>query len=362
MKKAIFPLLVLVMLACMVMHTEYALAQADLQPVFRDNTYQLTGVAVSKKGRVFINYPLWSGPHKYSVAEVMEDGVAMPYPNIEMNSWRPGQDGSDKWVCVQAVYVDKDDYLYVVDAAAPQMGPVYRASNKVVKINLKTNQIERTYRLNAAAGIHSYINDIRVDTRKQVAYISNSGEGGIIVLDLNTGKARQLLMRDPSVHPDPAFRFVVDGQLLKKKGKPVKINSDGIALSPDGEWLYYKPLSDKRLYRISTDALLNTTLNAKQLSAQIKYLGEIAVTDGMICDKKGNLYLGDIQNYRMVQVTPDLRATTWFRSSDLIWPDSYSISGKYLYLTTSQIQKQPDYNRGVNKRTSPYMVYKVRLP
>ena len=362
MKKKTFRLLVLALLTGMVMHTTYTFAQPDLQTVFSDNTYQLTGVAVSKKGRVFVNYPLWSGPHKYCVVEVMEDGHSLPYPNIEMNSWKPGQDGTNKWVCVQAVYVDKDDYLYVVDPAAPQMGLVYRNSNKVVKINLKTNQIERTYRFTGVTDAHSYINDIRVDTKKQVAYISNSGEGGIIVLDLNTGKARQLLMHDPSVHSDPTFKFVVDGKQLRKKGKPAKINSDGIALTPDGDWLYYKPLTDKKLYRISTDALLNTRLSAKQLSQQVKYLGEIATTDGMICDKKGNLYMGDIQNYRMVQVTPDLRATTWFKSTDLIWPDSYAISGKYIYISTSQIQKQPDYNNGVNKRTSPYMVYKVKLP
>jgi streptogramin lyase len=31
---------------------------------------------------------------------------------------------------------------------------------------------------------------------------------------------------------------------------PAKFNSDGIALTPDGQWLYFKPLSDDKLYRI----------------------------------------------------------------------------------------------------------------
>ena len=46
----------------------------------------------------------------------------------------------------------------------------------------------------------------------------------------------------------------------------------------------------------------------------------------------------------------------------LIWPDSYAIADGYLYITCSQINKQPDYNNGVNKRTSPYTVYRMKLP
>jgi len=42
----------------------------QLELVFSDDTYQLTGVAVSKEGRLFTNYPLWPGPHKYDVVEV----------------------------------------------------------------------------------------------------------------------------------------------------------------------------------------------------------------------------------------------------------------------------------------------------
>ena len=32
--------------------------------VYKDDTYQFTGVAVSKKGRLFVNYPLWNEKRK----------------------------------------------------------------------------------------------------------------------------------------------------------------------------------------------------------------------------------------------------------------------------------------------------------
>jgi sugar lactone lactonase YvrE len=364
MKKKLLYLLIAVFTTGMMVNTYTAQAQKPaLQQVFADKTYQLTGVAVSAKGRLFVNYPYWSDTYKYAVVEVMPNGTVKPYPDAAMNSWKPGTDGLNKWVCVQAVYVDDNDYLYVVDPAAPKMGPVYKNSNKVVKINLNTNKIEKVYRFTGVTDNNSYINDIRVDTKLQKAYLTNSSEGGIIVLDLKTGKARQLLQSHKSVLSDPSFKFVIDGKELAKQGQPMKFNSDGIALTPAGDWLYYKPLTDKKLYRVKTADLLNEKLTKQQLQSKVQDLGQVATTDGMIFDKKGNLYFGDPINYRMLKISPALKMTVWFKDMKLIWPDSYSISKDgYLYITTSQIQKQPDYNNGVNKRITPYAVYKVKLP
>ncbi|WP_158828360.1 L-dopachrome tautomerase-related protein [Mucilaginibacter lacusdianchii] len=337
--------------------------QPKLQQVFADNTYQFTGVAVSAKNRLFVTYPLWSKTYKYAVVEVMPNGTSKPFPDAAMNSWKAGEDGMNKWVCVQTAYVDDNDYLYIVDPAAPMLNKVVGNSAKVIKFNLNTNKIERVYRFPGTIDQSSYLNDIRVDTKKQVAYLTNSGTGGIIILDLNSGKSRQVLQNHKSVHSDPNFKFVIDGKELKKQGQPVKFSSDGIALTPDGSWLYYKPLTDKKLYRVPTTALLDQKLTPQQLSGKVQDLGNVAVTDGMIFDKKGNLIMGDMINYRMLRMSPDLKASLWFKDMSLIWPDTYSISKDgYLYITTSQINKQPDYNNGVNKRTEPYRVYKVKLP
>jgi sugar lactone lactonase YvrE len=339
-----------------------ASAQSKLQAVYSDDTYQFTGVAISTKGRLFVTYPRWSDTYKFGVVEVVK-GIAHPYPDAAMNSWAPGQDGRNKWVCVQTAYIDDQDKLYIVDPAAPKLGKVYNSSAKVVKFNLATNKIEKVYRFPGTIDDQSYLNDIRVDTKRQMAYLTNSGTGGIVVLDLKTGQSRQVLQAHKSTHPDPNVKFIIDGRELKKQGQPVAFQSDGIALSPDRAYLYYKTISDKRLFRIPTSALNNPTLSGQQLAGKVQDLGNISNTDGMEFDSKGNLYLGDPTTYSMVQVTPDLKPHTWIKDSRLIWPDTYSISKDgYIYITTSQIQKQPDYNDGVNKRTSPYMVFKVKLP
>ena len=152
--------------------------QPKLEKVYSDNTYQFTGVAVSAKGRLFVTYPRRSSTYKYAVVEVMKDGTAKPNPDDATNQWQQGEDGQNKWVCVQTAYVDDDDFLYIVDPAAPILEKVIDNSAKVVKFYLQTNKIERTYRFPLTIDNHSYLNDIRVDTKNQIAYITNSGTGG----------------------------------------------------------------------------------------------------------------------------------------------------------------------------------------
>jgi sugar lactone lactonase YvrE len=147
-----------------------------------------------------------------------------------------------------------------------------------------------------------------------------------------------------------------------KEGKPVKINSDGIALTPDRNWVYYKPLTDDKLYRIKTEFLRDWNLDDAALAGKVEDLGRFASTDGMIFDKAGNLYIGDPQTYRIIRISPELKMTTLVQDDRLIWPDSYSIADGYLYISCSQIHRQPEYNNGVNKRTSPYTVYRMKLP
>lgn len=335
---------------------------AKLEQVFADPKYQLTGVAVSAKGRLFTNYPVWSPAHRYCVVEVVA-GQARPYPDEAMNNWKPGDDGTKKWVSVQAVYVDDQDKLWVVDPAAPGLGDVYQDSSKLVRIDLATNKIERSYFFQGVADQHSYLNDVRVDTARQFAYMTSSSQGGIVVVDLKSGNARMVLTDTAFVRSDPAYHFTIAGREVAIGGAPLKVNSDGIALSPDRAWLYWKPLTDDRLYRIKTADLRDAKLAPAELVKRVEDLGHFLVTDGMEFDKHGNLYFGDLEHNAIVRIAPDLKARTEVIQDDrLIWPDSYSISRDgYLYLSTSQVQMAPPFNGGVDKRTLPYGLFRLKI-
>ena len=373
MKNFLFPCLILLLTACKKdlpgsQQTDASIinnasASKTLELVFSDSMHELTGVAVSKTGRMFTNYPLWNQPHLYDVVEITSPTQFHPYPNVLWNSLHNGDNGLFKWVCVQAVYVDDKNKLWVVDPASPFMKGVYQYSYKLVKIDLATNRIEKIYRFKTVADVNSYVNDVRVDTKLNYAYLTNSNEGGIFVVNLNSGKIRQVLQGNPSVISDPDYNFKIDGKILKQDGAPVKINSDGIALTPDGDYLYYKPLTDDHLYRIQTKYLRDENLSPAKLGAKVEYLGRFVTTDGMIFDKQNNLYMGDLENYRIIKITPDLKMHELVKSNLLIWPDGYSIANGYLYVSCSQLQKQPKYNTASPQwpPATPFTIYKIKL-
>lgn len=335
-----------------------------LETVYTDSVYQFTGVAVSKSDRLFVNYPYWLDRHQYSVVEVKQ-GKAVPYPDEDWNSFKKGEDGQNKFVCVQAVYTDDQNYLWIVDAAGMGLGPVYQRSNKVIKINLATDAIERIYRFPKEI-IHDqvYLNDIRVDNHNGFAYMTDSSSGGLVVLNIASGESRYVLEKNPAVLSDKNYTFRPLGkELTTSDGKPLKVNSDGIALSPDREWLYFKPLTDAKLYRISTSILRDFETPKNTIEESVQDLGTFTTTDGMIFDTKGNLYFGDLEKNRIIRILPDLKIQELVQDTDqLIWPDSYSISkDEYLYITASQIQYMPWFHQGENRTKLPYKVLRVKL-
>ncbi|KQT26338.1 hypothetical protein ASG22_05260 [Chryseobacterium sp. Leaf405] len=345
-------------------NTEVSPKNAQLEEVFADGTYQLTGVAVSKDNRVFVNYPYWLDNHSYSVIEV-KNGKAVPYPNAEWNSFRKGEDGQNKFVTVQSVVTDDKGFLWVVDAAGIGLGKVYQHSAKVLKINLANNKIENIYRFpENVVGEDVYINDIRVDNENGFAYLTNSNTGGIVVLNIKNGESKLVLANSTLVKSDANYHFSPLGTELKKvDGSLLKVNSDGIALTPDNQYLYFKPLTDNKLYRIKTDLLRDFKSSEDVLNKSVEDLGKFVTTDGMIFDKKGNLYLGDLEKSSIVKITPDLKMTTIVQDNEkLIWPDSYSISDdEYLYISNSQIQLMPWFHDGKEQFKKPFKVFRVKI-
>jgi hypothetical protein len=49
----------------------------------------------------------------------------------------------------------------------------------------------------------SYLNDVRLDTKTGHAFITASGTGMLIVVDLKSGKARRQLANNPSTKHEP---------------------------------------------------------------------------------------------------------------------------------------------------------------
>jgi hypothetical protein len=47
-----------------------------------------------------------------------------------------------------------------------------------------------------------------------------------------------------------------------------------------------------------------------------------------------------------MKITPDLHMSVLIKDERLIWLDSYAVANGYLYISCSQLEKQPKYNTG----------------
>jgi sugar lactone lactonase YvrE len=317
-----------------------------LQPVATFD-HQVTGVTVAPDGRIFVNFPRWTEDTPVSVAELMPDGSTKPYPNEEWNAWRNARmsevSPSDHFVCVQSVVADRRGSLWVVDPAAPNAEKAVKGGPKVVEIDLRSNNVKRIFPVGPdVAGPASYLNDIRVAPDGRFAYLTDSGSpGGLVVLDLQSGQAWRVLSDDPSTQFDPGVTVMTDGQPLRRPdGRQPLFNADSLALSQDGNTLFWQALTGKTLYRLATSAIQSA---AAAMQARPEKVATTEPADGLWTGQKDEIYLSSIANNAVKVVNPaDGSVRQLLTDSRLRWPDTFSQGPDgAIYITASHIQDSP---------------------
>ena len=331
-----------------------------------------TGVTVTREGRIFVNFPRWGDDVPFTVAEV-KDNRLVPYPNAAVNRADSAEPGSHL-LSVQSVVADGQGRVWILDTAAPGFSQPVAGGAKLVAVNLKTNQIEKTVIFPAEAiRPATYVNDMRFDFRigkAGVAYVTDSslsGTGAIIVIDLESGKAVRRLEGDRSTSPEPGFSPVVEGETLLQRHAdgttaPFSVASDGIAISPDGKTLYFSPLSGRHLYAVPTELLRDPQVTEAQLSAAVKDLGEKGASDGLESDASGAVYAGDYERNAIRKLSVDGQWTTLAHGPEILWPDTLSVGPDgYLYFTVNQLNRQPGFHGGKDLRQKPYALLRVKI-
>lgn len=332
-----------------------------------------TGIAVADSGRIFINYPRWGDDVIHTVAEVV-DGIPIPYPNRAINNYEAGKDPSKHLVAAQSVVVDSSGQkLWVLDTGTVQSKSVGFGGPKLVAIDLATNEVVQTILFPPdVVSPTTYLNDVRFDMSRGengIAFITDSSQqGGLIVVDLASGKSKRRLTGHSSVMSDPTFVPIVEGQALRlrpedEESKPFEVGSDGIAISPDGETLYYRSLTSRHFYSIPIDDLINQSMSDQELALKIHDHGQISgASDGLESDTLGRIYLTDYEHNAIHRVVPGGELETLMVDPRALWPDTLSLANDgYLYFTANQLHRRAIFHQGVDKRDQPYGLMRIKV-
>lgn len=332
-----------------------------------------TGVTVSQTGRIFVNFPRWGDKVDYTVAEV-RNGQTVPFPDAKIN--RPNTSNPSKsLVSVQSVVIDPQDRLWILDTGSIQFAPTSYGGPKLIGVDLKRNRIFKTILFPQEVALPStYLNDIRFDLRRGkagMAFITDSsttGPNAIIVVDLDSGRSWRRLNEHPSTKAEQNFLPIVEGQPMMNRPpdqppSPITTGADGIAISADGERLFYCPLAGRRLYSVSVDALANEQLSDEQVAQSVVDEGDKGGgSDGLESDSQNRVYLTNYEHNAILRRSPDGMYETLVYDPRVLWPDTLAVANNgYLYFTANQLHRQPQYQQGKDLREKPYTLFRTRI-
>ena len=321
--------------------------------------YQLNGVAVSHDDRIFVALPRWVQSDSFSLGEV-KDGKVVPYPGGDWNTWHKGLDEENRFTTVNAVWIEPGipDALWVVDC-----GQGVAHGKKLVKIDLKTNTVNRIYHFSQQeAPLQACLNDVRI--AKGHAFLTESGLGAILTVDLKTGRVRRVLAASRKTKAVSGRSAVVDGRrLVGPDGNPPLVHADDIEISPDKNWLYFGMPMGGDLWKVKVDDLLDDSLDEKALDARVLDDGPMIPVGGMYMLPNGSLLLSDLEKHALQLRSPDGKLTLLAQSKFLDSPDAMSLdkTGR-VYIAASQAGLSPGGNHGVNGTKLPFRVLLVTLP
>ncbi|KAI0449743.1 major royal jelly protein-domain-containing protein [Xylaria acuta] len=355
-----------------------------------------TGVTVSSNGRIFSNFPggldktnVYNGSNNvFQVGEHTSLTTEVAYPNLEMNHPPGGAinhtttpptsaNYQNHLIGVQSVVIDALDRLWILDTGRVQApdGVLLSAAYggpKLVGVNLTTNEVFKiiVFPPNVAYP-DSYLNDVRFDLRPSVTesgqgigYITDSssqGHNAIIVVDLGTGESWRHLGLTKSVRGESQFISFIWGQptYYTEGNSPLTTNptgSDGIALSADGETLYYGPFASRYMYSVPTARLRDRSPTSELLAQQsIVNNGQKGASDGFETDSNNLIYVGN-NELNSINIFNPANGTTYpfVRDPRINWVDTMSIAmDGYLYFTSNQLLEA--------EKTRPFGLFRAPL-
>ncbi|MGC3937116.1 L-dopachrome tautomerase-related protein [Roseobacter sp. EG26] len=312
-------------------------------------------LAIGPDGRMFMSVHEFYG-HDLRVVEVLPDGSTTPYPNADWAN-KPDEDGPGL-NGVLGLRADRDGILWMLDGqGAGQTG-------RIIGWNTRTEKLHRIYYLGQPATREtSFLNDLAVDREHGAIYITDTANAettALIVLDLETGRARRVLEASAFTVPEDT-EMVIDGNVVTLGGAPAKIGANPITIDPTNTWVYFAPMTASAMYRVRTTDLLDTSLSDADLAARVERYGDKPISDGSTVDAAGNVYITSITDDAVGVTQADGSYKILYQQDNMSWPDGFAMGvDGYVYVTINELHRSPVLNGGADATKGEFSI--MRFP
>lgn len=306
------------------------------ETVVSSETVRAGNMTITKSERMFVSInPLMGGDVR--VYELMKDGSHKPYPNDEYSK---GENSIIK--AIIGVRADSKDNLWLLDMAKNQFIVWDTKNEKLVKTIAIPEDVVTPF---------SFLQDFVIDEKQNRVIIADMTQGDLksaptpafIVINTKTGEARRMAESHSSMMPDFEGGFALNP----------------IAIDPKSKWVYFGALHGKKIYRVAAKSFDTN----EELTAGIVEYAPKSYSDGIAADKKGNVYVTNIEKQELgVSNDKDGFRTIATLPKGQTWPDGLHLGNDgYLYSTVDQLNRVPALNNGIDDSVGPFIIVRTKL-
>lgn len=314
-------------------------------------------ITVSRSGRFFVDQNVFDTNEKMKTAEIVNGKmVAFPAPEHQKN-----------FVMIHGLYVDGRDRLWILDNG---MYAIQRSSRLFAFDINSGEKLEEYIFPSNIVGKGSLINDLIVDEKTQKIYITETSPiahtPALVVYDIASRTSRRLLEGHASVKAAKYSVYVGTEKFEVKLGGKIAVNTprpavDGLTLDATGDWLYYAPFNAGVLYRVPTWALNDGSIGKRALEALVETHADITMTDGIMMDEQGRIYLTDVEHSAIVRLNVDKKLETLFKDKDISWPAGFARAADgWIYVNSTKTHRVVMRSPKQVREAGPFLVHRFK--
>lgn len=313
-------------------------------------------IAVSRDRRIFFTLHPEARPPMNVVEWV--DGEARPWPSAAM---QPGGDAAEALHEVLSIRIDAQNRLWALDNGKHGLKP-----GRLLAFDLDSGELVHNHSFSRElVGLGSHLNDFQVSPDGNTVYIADASffalTPAILIYDVARQQARRVISAHESVDAEH-YLPVVQGRPMQAFGLvTIRPGVDSIALSPEGDWLYFSAVTNNYMYRVATALLRDAEMSGETLKRRIQRVGLKTMSDGLTSDNAGNIYISDPEHSAILRMSPRGELSTLVKDARLRWPDGFSFGPDgELYVTASSLHQVIGLPPSSVAKNAPYQVFRVK--